>query len=728
MTPTMHIPKQFYIQTLISHEPDKARFWCYNQLRKNPNDISMYRHMAECFNLLHQYDSMIRSYQVIKNIDESSFHFDDHLSLGNALSNCGQTVEALDTYEAISKKEIVLVFSPDVNVHSHFHAQCILAKVLNDQGICTVMVPCSEIFHPFLLPSIDQSLEWFNSDNTLYHNQYGYDFAQRSLVQYRLPSLNIKAFWDEGMTSRLCDLMSSCPQNPMEFWFEGINFGGISTFDLALLTKIYDFRGVSASVEEIWKKYIEHNLIAYFLTKKIYEVFKIKSAIHYNDYSPMLVHRIVGERNEVSIFTVTQSSHIGVDRRRFNFFSRMSRLIAEKQVLQWPRFRDLALQSEIVLQVGDDILFKFGASGSHVYSPKKSLQSPVALYESLQLDSKKSLLVAYTSSNDEVVSILSGIKGLNIDFQYPPQPFSDQVDWLQQLTDWVESRSNLQLIVRIHPRESRNHRDSQISQHLNLLIENFDRPFVNCRFIWPEDPISSYDLAEIADLVLTSWSSMGLECARLGIPVLTATNGIAPFPHDDFLEWGQTPQQYFQKVTELLSSSPSLSRIALAFRWYHLYHLGISLDLSDLIPSPDFTGLPEFQMPREAKTIEDIIIHGKDILEINCSRLEAAQSSNSGLLEEQAIIQQLCRIFHFIFTGQDDLPSHDTEVKFQYIPQASSLEDLVNWAAEQVISCKDRGAAFVGQQGGEVFYIDPNGQALQRYSPLCTRLIPLIVS
>jgi hypothetical protein len=171
-----------------------------------------------------------------------------------------------------------------------------------------------------------------------------------------------------------------------------------------------------------------------------------------------------------------------------------------------------------------------------------------------------------------------------------------------------------------------------------------------------------------------------------------------------------------------------LETIARAFRWYNLNHLGISIDLSDLIPAPDFMGLPEFRLPREAQTIKDVVVHGRNALDINFERLVQSQTLNGGTMEQEATIQQLRRIFHFIFTGQDDLPSHDTEVKFQYFPQASSLEDLVNWAAEQVISYKDQGTAFVGQQGGEVFYINPNGQALQRYSPLCTRLIPLIVS
>lgn len=439
----------------------------------------------------------------------------------------------------------------------------------------------------------------------------------------------------------------------------------------------------------------------------------------------MLIHRFIGEKYNVPVYGLTQASHINIDRRRYIIVPKTFRQTTFLQEFLWKKFRDLHLDNSMIFQIGNDLLYKFCGSGSHAYSPAKQAKQ-INLVQSLELSPNRHLLVAYTSSRDEVVSVSAAMDGLGIKLPQKRQPFEDQIAWLKALVHFVETSTHLQLVVRIHPRESRNKRDSQISQHLSLLLENFDRSFKHCRFIWPESTISSYDLAEIADLVLTSWSSIGLECARLGIPVLTATNGIAPFPQDDFLEWGQTPEQYFKQLTKSLNSTLSLDRVMRAFRWYYLYHLGSSVDLGDLIPAPDFTGLPEFRMPREAKTIEDIIIHGKDILEINYNRLAAAQSPDSSLTEAQAITQQLCRIFHFIFTGQDDLPINDMEIKFQYIPEVSSIEKLVNQSRKQAMSSKDQIIAFVGHQDKEVFYISPNGQALQRYSPLCARLIPLI--
>ena len=144
-------------------------------------------------------------------------------------------------------------------------------------------------------------------------------------------------------------------------------------------------------------------------------------------------------------------------------------------------------------------------------------------------------------------------------------------------------------IVRIHPREGANKRESVVSQHLSLLRAAFGGKYAHCRFVWPADAVSSYDLGEAADLVLTSWSTIGLEMARLGAPVLVAFNGAgAPLPRDDFYEWEPTPAEYFEKLRSLLDRPVSAEQIARAYRWYSLLTLGTTLDLADVIPRRRF--------------------------------------------------------------------------------------------------------------------------------------------
>src|SRR5205807_8907478 len=102
--------------------------------------------------------------------------------------------------------------------------------------------------------------------------------------------------------------------------------------------------------------------------------------------------------------------------------------------------------------------------------------------------------------------------------------------------EYVESHDDLQLAVRIHPREGPNKREGGTSQHLQKLRREFGAyQHARVRIIWPEDKTSSYDLGEAADLALVSWSSIGLELARLGVPVLTSTRGIGFLPEGDFL-------------------------------------------------------------------------------------------------------------------------------------------------------------------------------------------------
>jgi hypothetical protein len=243
----------------------------------------------------------------------------------------------------------------------------------------------------------------------------------------------------------------------------------------------------------------------------------------------------------------------------------------------------------------------------------------------------------------------------------------------------------------------------------------FAAPSPNCRFVWPQDPVSSYDLGEAADLVLTSWSTIGLEMARLGAPVLVAFNGaISAIPQDDFLEWGPMPPAYFQKLRELLERPVIFAQVARAYRWYALSIFGATLDLSDVVPASNFAGLPKFKTPREAAALERILIQARDVCDLNIERLQASQTAQSNEREAIELARQLRRVVHFLMTGED--PPRDAPLVLVGTPDANGGRDepAENGSPSRRLVL----------DSDHVVYQDA-GRTFRRYSPMVARLAAL---
>src|SRR5690606_6941171 len=91
---------------------------------------------------------------------------------------------------------------------------------------------------------------------------------------------------------------------------------------------------------------------------------------------------------------------------------------------------------------------------------------------------------------------------------------------------------DLFLIIRVHPREFPNKRDSLKSDHALELEQTLSELPENVRVNWPSDNISLYDLAQIMDVCLNSWSTAGKEMGTLGIPVVLYSADLVFYPAD----------------------------------------------------------------------------------------------------------------------------------------------------------------------------------------------------
>lgn len=298
-------------------------------------------------------------------------------------------------------------------------------------------------------------------------------------------------------------------------------------------------------------------------------------------------------------------------------------------------------------------MVRLRGAGPNIYSQPVT-QRTRSLREHLGVPKNRRLLVAYTSSVDEEICTK---KALDVFSVAPPsfeQPYSDQITWLQEIAAFVEKRDDLYLIVRIHPREGRNHIDNIESDHLHALRHSFSqRDLQNTTFIWPENKISSYDLGEEANLVLISWSNIGLELSRLAVPVLASMIRISTVPHDDFIVRVPDKERYYQKIDELLVRPPNLATVQHAFRWYGVTKFATSIDISDVLPTPLGDEIRDFVLPRNHELIEKVILGGCAIHELQLERHQMASKPDDLEQESAEIALQFRRILHFLMTGND---------------------------------------------------------------------------
>lgn len=607
----------------------------------------------------------------------------------------------------------VLFFTPEASIVPHFAMQALVARIVQEKGHKVLFVRCHGIYSRcvvmdmYLLPYEDPARNKAQVCDACVKTSEGV------LQAYGLENIDLKDFLDAGVIQQVLQIMEAAPADLAELEFDGVPFGKISCLDFVLATKVSNFKNLSADMRGVWKTYIQNSILTYLLTRRMLDRIPVRAVVHHEDYSLLLAARLAAGKRGIPSIHMGFTGHNGNDRRRVFFMKLPGYGEDQRKMSEWDRWRDLCLTPEMAKEPMDDILGRLGALSTRVYSPKKTF-TQIDLHGQLGLSKRKKLLVAFTSSLDERLAGDYIIESLNLRMVDVNQPFADQIEWLKALNAFVAERDDYQLVVRVHPREGANQRESRVSEHLARLQDAFERPLRNAVYVWPGMEVSSYDLAEIADLVLTAWTTMGLEMSRLAVPVLASTYGLGPRPNDDFHAWAPTPAEYFAKIEEIVRRPPALETVQHSFRWHELLYLQHTLDFRDVIPARDFHGFIAFRMPAEADHVVDAIINDKDVLALNLSRLKALQGPGVETAEREMLRLQLRRALYFLCAGQEkegDYRLHFCETGES--PDAFRLRQAgVSWPADLWVLLAS---------GSEIHFLSAT-ETRTRVSPMCRRI------
>lgn len=544
---------------------------------------------------------------------------------------------------------------PEAGVGPHLAAMEVLARTMVEAGHRVVFTRCYEGFsrcpvmdmYQLADPSPGRDAQSC-CDRCLYN-------SVRMLARYSLPALDTSP-WLELVRPRVDVLTVVKPDDLSSFRFDEVPFGTLALHDLTLVHKLATFDDVPPQLEDAWWERIKSCLTAYLLVSEMLRSGRPKEMVHFNDGALNVSARLAAEREGIACRSIAFASHVGVDRRRIVITKTIAHDALLRHASSWDRWRNVPIRPETVETVGDDVVRHFTNSGgaSHIYSRGLSAD-PAAMHERLGLDAGRRVLVAYTSSLDEDNAARAYRNALGIDDSLVgASPFRDQLDWLRQVADTVAASSDMQLVIRVHPREDANEREGVASEHLRLLRREFSDAQPNVQVVWPRDPVSSYDLARIANVVLVSWSSIGLELARAALPVLATSVGtFHGLPRNDGVAWEPTPKAYFERVQELCEHGTDLDDVIVAYRFYAMRQLGLSTDLGDVVRSAGTRGLPRWRTPAESRRILGALVDDLDPGEDTLDRLNRERRSDSEERERSAVRGQMRRLFGLVTVGRD---------------------------------------------------------------------------
>ena len=112
----------------------------------------------------------------------------------------------------------------------------------------------------------------------------------------------------------------------------------------------------------------------------------------------------------------------------------------------------------------------------------------------------------------------------------------------------------VQLVVRVHPGELKTHGTSMV----DVINQAYPELPENIHIIRPEDKTNTYDLMEIADFGLVYTTTVGMEMAMSGLPVIVT--GKTHYAGKGFTLDPQTWQKY-EQMLEQVSNNPTASRL-----------------------------------------------------------------------------------------------------------------------------------------------------------------------
>lgn len=465
-------------------------------------------------------------------------------------------------------------------------------------------------------------------------------FSHELSQKHSIPLLFLENFITTKDKTKIDSIINSASNDLFFCVYKNIPIGKLAYRSVSIATKD-DTKIFSGERLTLMQEYVRTSLEASIIAENIIQQIHPDAVLYGQEYAIEMCIKEVCKEHGILYTGHTITILNGYDFGRLFFYHQPLFKQLMDMVSLWDNYKEIAIKPDEVRSSFDDIFCRNYLTGNaHIYSPQKK-NDPEDLIKKLNLKPECKTIVLYTSSPDERKSLAqqAEIEKVQLDIK---DLFPDQFVWLQKVCSYVQVHSELQLVIRMHPRLGADWRS-----HIPCIyLEKFKQVLCNipdqCHVVWPQDPISSYDLAELADLVLISWSTMGKELARIGVPVI-ATSQNLHYPDADFIQIPNSEEEYFAAIEQTLKADYTYTTLVHAIRFSHFVSelpvFDLRKDLGSTLPDPQKEVLPLIA-GENINMLKKIFFSNFEILKYNVENFKNS-SNNSEKDEMKTLFNEL---------------------------------------------------------------------------------------
>lgn len=473
----------------------------------------------------------------------------------------------------------ILLYSPYQYIDVHALPEALVARELSLKGHDIFQVGCDGIFKNHCI-SMSAAGVWpadeYDKKNSIcFECKKNRDFISN---KFNFKQILIEDYIDEKDKSFIAEQLQKISLiNWTDFMLDGVPIGRYASYEFLLDYKI----NTTELTSDQWKIYLIYfsNALKVFIAgKRIFESIQPDKLIVYNNfYSTNHLMCEIANQRSIEAYSLHAGSH------HVNRLSQMTIFRGHKSQYSinrhpgWEIYKKNPMSIEAVKLASAHIHELVEANSPWVYSSKFSGIHTSKMKKHFGIcEGKKVILVTMASADERFAATL--VDGFP---EVSSSIFKNQIEWLQTLIKWIRNQHDLHLIIRVHPREFPNKRESVTSKQGILLAELFANIPENVSINWPKDRISLYDLMRITDLGLNATSTAGMELILFGIPVVTHDiQQLFAYP-PDMNVCCSSQDDYFLKIRESVNLGLRFSNTYVVYKWLAFKNEVIAIDISD---------------------------------------------------------------------------------------------------------------------------------------------------